>query len=504
MKVLGLAILLGLGGSASAERVGGIHRHPMGNGGMCGTGKPSAPSITRALPHHHVGRTIFLNRCVGGCSFTGAGSHDAANNLIAIVGTTPGAAYSFGEFTSFANQPGAAADAEWNAIVACVAKVYSYYNVQVTDVRPTSGTYHVGVVSGIAGNLFGGNDESLLGISDVECAGPIDNMTSFNFAESHKRFAGSSQRYVNDLCSTIAHEAGHSFGLEHEFEFVDGSSACTDPMSYDTGACNPAVRFFRNKPAKCGGFELMPCFCSAQAQNSHTRLNTVFGPGIPAIGTPIVQVTTPQPNQQLAASIIASAGHERGIDRVELYINNFKWAQLPGAAFITGGGQPNPGPYVFPVPAGLPNSIVDITIRIYDDLGNMTESPVVTAMKGSACADASTCAEGQKCEAGRCFWDPPIGEVGDSCDYPQYCKSNLCQGTDDVQICTQPCVIGSADSCPADAGLTCISNGAGGGICFRVEEDTGWCSTSDGSWAPFGMVAFVLGLFAFRRRRPLR
>ncbi len=482
--------------------------HHLGDG-MCGT--PQIPRATSAPGLRHAGapsKVIFLDRCADGCTFTGATDHDAQASKVAIRGTTPNQVYTFGPFKNYAGLVGAEADAEWTSIVECARRVYSYYDTTVVDVKPTAGTYHRAVISGLSTQLIqgdGGTGGQLLGISDVGCPAPIYNMTSFTFAESHKPFARNSMEYVKNLCWTVTHEAGHSFGLEHEYEYVDGTSACNDPMSYDTGDCDPPIRFFRNKPASCGGFELAPCFCTGSAvANSHARLMSVFGepPMAPSILPPIAEVIMPAANQQVGSTIVGNAGHERGVERVELYVNGHKWAEQAGARFTTNGGQPNPSAYPFPIPEGLPDSVVDLQIKVYDDLQNVTESAVVTAIKGAACVDASTCATGQRCDAGKCFWDPPTGELGDSCTYAEFCLSGQCS-TSTFQgegVCTQQCVVGSADTCPV--GLECFDAG-NKSICY-LPEDGGCCSASSSTpWAPFAMGLFLIG-YVMRRRRVAR
>ena len=55
------------------------------------------------------------------------------------------------EFRDSNGNTGTAADAEWNAILACVRKVYSPYNMIVTDQPPPGGQSHnQGIVAGRA------------------------------------------------------------------------------------------------------------------------------------------------------------------------------------------------------------------------------------------------------------------------------------------------------------------------------------------------------------------
>jgi MYXO-CTERM domain-containing protein len=110
---------------------------------------------------------------------------------------------------------------------------------------------------------------------------------------------------------------------------------------------------------------------------------------------------------------------------------------------------------------------------------------------------------GQKCEAGKCFWDPPAGEIGDDCTYPQFCKSMNCQGEEGAMICTQNCIPGTSDACPD--GLECVATGPSQGICYHGGGGGGCCSvsTEDGT-APLavhgGIAMLLLGLMLRRRR----
>ena len=155
------------------------------------------------------------------------------------------------------------------------------------------------------------------------------------------------------------------------------------------------------------------------------------------------------------------------------------------------------------VPGEIPDSIYDVVVKAYDDLEIVTSSTTVTVTKGAAggCASAASCLEGQKCEAGKCFWDAPTGEVGDACTFPQACLSGNCSDST-IQgdgICTQSCVVGIADACPM--GLDCIATG-NSGICYFATA-AGCCSTSNSRtpWAPFLLGGLVFGFVMFRRRR---
>jgi hypothetical protein len=443
------------------------------------------PADLTVAPHAPISPVIYLERCRGGCTVTKSTTNDAQAGLT-ILPQTPGV-HPVTEFLSSDGMPGAAADAEWNALVACVKEVYSPYAVEVTDVKPTSGTYHMAIVAGFPSEL--GFGEDILGVAPLSpSCQALDNVMSFSFANAH----GPTLR-VNNLCWTAAQESAHAFGLDHTIKFLDGTSTCNDPMTYqiDCGG----TRFFRNAPAKCGEFNERACRCGT-TQNSHKKLIDTFGIGTPTYGNPSAAFMAG--NDPLSGLVMALAGSRRGVTKVELLVNGFPWASAKGADFALG-GQPNPAPYSLVWPPTLPDGISDFAIRAHDDLGAFTDSPPITRTKGAPCTSADTCAQGQRCDAGRCLWDPPTLEVGDACDYAQECKSLSCVGTD-PKICSQECNPDEDENtCPA--GLSCSELGPGTGVCFP-ESGGGCCSASRGTpWAGIASSALVLVLVMRRRRR---
>lgn len=453
-----------------------------------------------ATPAAQVSHTIYLERCKGGC-VVHLGANDARTNTSTIPVPPPGVPktdFNVGEFENSLHVTGSAADGEWAQVVQCMKEVYSPYNVDVTDVKPAPGTsYHEALIAGLPSDIDDSNvgqTDKVLGLAPLasNCSA-IDNVMSFTFANNHPMTG----RVLN-ICWTAAQESAHAFGLDHEYSFSNNRSACNDPMTYrvDCGG----EKFFRNEAASCGENSARPCKCGG-SQNSHLKILSVFGAGTPITGTPTVAITTPAASGGLLGrSVVAQAGAKRGVARVAVLFNGYKWAEAPGASFGPD-GQDDPSVYPIAVPSALPDSVVDVKVVAYDDLGASTESKVVTVTKGAPCATAATCAKGQKCEAGKCFWDPPVGELGDSCDYPQFCKSDVCTGTQDQQICTQPCIPGVADACPSD--FACVMSSATEGVCFFASS--GGCCSVDRSgqgWLVHGgIAALLLGLVTRRRRR---
>ena len=457
-------------------------------------------AFTPMAPAALIAQTLYLERCTGNCTVTGGGINDARSYTSTIPTTGPN---TIAEFRGNGGTVGAAANADWNAVVQCVKEVYSPFDVQVTDVKPAAGvSFHLAIVAGSPGEV--GLSNMILGIAPArgDCS-PSDNVVSFSFANAHP---GTTNERLLNLCWTAAQESAHAFGIpNHSWRFVSSNrSACNDPMTYRTD-CG-GQKFFRNEQSSCGDYaEEATCSCGP-THNSHLKLLSVFGEGTPTTGNPTSVVTLPLPNAPLAAVVGAQAGSKRGVSKVELWLNGFKWAETPGAPFGPN-GQALQSSYTLTVPTTVPSSKIRLIARAYDDLGAFTDSAVVETYKGSAsgCADASACADGQRCDAGYCLWDAPVGEVGDDCTYSQYCLSGLCQGTAEQTICTQSCIPGVGDSCPD--GFTCIQSGVGQGVCFFPADEGGCCSVGgdgQGAWVQPVLGLGLLGLIVLRPRRRRR
>lgn len=441
-----------------------------------------------------VSNVLYLERCRGGCVITKGSGTDAKNNTSSIPAQTTSMV---SEYISAGGVPGAASDEEWNAVLACVRDVYSPYQVTVTDQKPTEGTYHMAIVAGVPTEVGLGND--ILGIAPLsaDCK-PIDNAISFSFANHHSR--NDAQRVFN-LCWTVAQESAHAFGLDHTFEFQDGTSTCSDPMTYRTD-CG-GQRFFRNFRAKCGENTERSCRCGP-FQNSHQKLVEVFGAATANTAAPTITLSLPQPNVAIGAVAGAQGGSSRGVAHVDLYLNGSKWSEVKGAPYGANGQPPNAS-YTIPIPSNVPApSKYDVFARACDDLGMCSDSPVVPSFKGSpnGCASNSDCADEQSCTDGYCRWPAAAAAIGEECNYAQFCLSNVCTGTSDLTICTRSCTT-LQDDCPD--GLVCVASSGTDGVCF-VEDTGGCCSIGSeeraGSrpWLYVGFSVLMLAVITRRRR----
>ena len=284
MVVRSTVTLLALAWASSAR----ADAPQVGTAPLTVTGDPGRRVTVEVPPvaHAAIANTLVLERCRGGCVVT-KGGNDAANT----ISTIPSAAQStIEEFVNSAGMTGTLADAAWNEVVQCVKEVYSPFNVTVTDVRPASGPYHLAILAGRPQNIGQGAD--ILGIAPLagDCS-PQNNVISFSFANQHSLVDPSR---ALTLCWTVSQESAHAFGLDHQFAFVDGRSACSDPMTYrmDCGG----QKFFRNKAARCGEEDERDCRCT-QVQNSHRNLTDLFGaaPALTPDPTICLLYTSPSP-----------------------------------------------------------------------------------------------------------------------------------------------------------------------------------------------------------------
>lgn len=449
-----------------------------------------APPVTVTIPpmtaeHAQTAQVLYFNRCRGGCTVTASATDDARARLSTIPRGAVGTQYAITEFRH--------GDEVWNELMQCLREVYSPYNVMITDVPPPPGVaYNENIVAGSDHEIDYGPAG---GVSPVtpDCS-PFSYVISYSFAND----------YGPDpltLCYVAAQETGHAFGMaDHSYSFIsDGRSACSDPMSYRGDCLSRGQRFFRNEAAYCGEFAKKPCNCSGM--NSHLKLLAALGPGNSIIPPPAVTVTSPADGATIANGqmVTATASSKRGIARVELWLNGYKWGEAKGAAFGAT-GQPETS-YPIAIPAEVPDGVIDIEVVAKDDIGTETRAPKRTVTKGAPCADASSCLPGMKCDAGRCYWEPAAGAVGDVCTYPQYCTTGICIGVggEDDMRCSQACVPNVGDSCPE--GFECLASNAASGACWPKSEATGCCSTGREAAAQSALLAFGLGLVLRRRRR---
>ena len=475
--VLAVALPLGLAlpSGAHAEDRGAplppVDEQPVSGGSR---GYVKAPPSAFADNHGPISHIIYANRCRGGCTFTKGTFSDAITNTTIIGPGSAGTTFTLSEF--------AQSEQVWNDAITCLREAYAPYDVQIVTDDPGNVPHHEAIIAGTSAEI--GRAGEVLGVAplDASTCEPKNNVISFSLANSHP----ADGLY---LCWTIAQETAHSYGLDHAFE-------CTDPMTYIPTPCGQ--KFFRNKLSPCGENGPRQCLCSGTTQNSHAKLLSVHGANPTPAPAPTTTISSPANGATVSGefSVVVGAVDKRGIDRIEVYVNGWKWNQVAGSRNSS---------YLVPVPAAVPNGVMDVKIRACNDIDRCGEQ-TVQVTKGAPCANADACALGQKCEAGKCFWDPPSAELGEACTYPQACISENCQSfSDGTQVCTQACFGGPNDDCPD--GFTCSGAVGQAGFCLAGgggDDGGGCCSAGDDGTGAVALnlgLGGLVGLLVLRRRR---
>src|SRR3954454_8807979 len=196
--------------------------------------------------------------------------------------------------------------------------LFSRFNVEVTDVRPTSGSFIDTVITGSPSSVLGCGCGGLAPMSN-NCS-LIPTAIVFIFTPGF----GTARR----IAEVAAQEIGHAIGLDHEM-------LCEDPMSYLV--CGPKT--FQDQFVACGEYQARRCQCSG-VQNNVQELLRTLGPAAsttPGNATieflkPLQADVTLKGNTQVEIS--AKADDPQGVGKVELI-----WDYTNGALDCAAGGN---------------------------------------------------------------------------------------------------------------------------------------------------------------------
>lgn len=420
--------------------------------------------------------TIYMNRCMGGCTVRRAGSTNSTTvpDSSNIIGVSQGtlSQLSVSDFT-------------WNQIMMCMRDVFGPFNVNITDVDPGSAPHFEIMLGGTPGQV--GMSNGIGGVSPATCASYIPNSLVFVFDVWGDD--------VEEICSTAAQEIAHSFSLDHTTE-------ASDPLTYFS--FNGRKRFKNgNEPCgsdcvngSAGGLQCTganqqtrACFCGGSQQNPTAEIKALFGDGTPT--PPIVKVLSPKTGDNVAPGfpVTTEVTDDQGVQKVELRVDG----QLVQTLAV--------GPYAFNAPSDLGNGTHTVEVTGYDVFGT-TSKITVQVVIGEPCGKPADCPnDTDTCIGGRCVPGPGAqGGLGSDCSAGQTCASGQCTGTTEGSYCTESCSLG-AGQCPTGFGCLDTGVGDGTGVCFPGYDDGTGGGCSSGGGAPLGLGLGLAALLVFRRRR---
>lgn len=151
-------------------------------------------------------------------------------------------------------------DKGWQQVMACVAKLFEPFDVQVTDQPPADVDNIVLVAVGGRPGDLGVPDRQVGGLAPFH-GGVIASPVVFVFSTQ----LGNNVRTV---CETIGMEVAHAYGLDHGY-------LCSDVMTY-LRPCG--AKRFVDKDIRCGENKTRNCEGGEPTQNSYRLLMQVLGP----------------------------------------------------------------------------------------------------------------------------------------------------------------------------------------------------------------------------------
>lgn len=372
-----------------------------------------------------------------------------------------------------------------------VAAWYADMNVDIVISRPLSGDYLMTVVGGKQGDIV--QMSGVVGISPGDCKNNVE--ANLNYA-----FSGSLSENPDQTAVTIAHEAGHAYGLGHTLNMKD---IMYPSVSTVTGFESGEVA----DPGPCNAMQF-------DVQDSHQVLVDNLGkrsggkPSPSAADAPSVEILSPKDGQAMSRDVtIAVKAEGKGgleIDHVTLSVSRLEAGRYRGNHPVAELRPPQSAAQVRLTTAGS----FQITATAYDKVGNVALTQSTVTVAAATCAAPNDCAPGQKCDGGQCV-TPPLASVpagmtatpdmlrayGTACEKSSECVGGLCGITPVGQICTHYC---NPDRLCA-GGLECVDGicqpqtvpratakpGQLGGKCTRNQDCfTGECSPSVDATTP--------------------
>ncbi len=353
-----------------------------------------------------------------------------------------------------------------DAVTGLVRHFYSPFNVIITSKRPPPGTDYAMMMIGGTGSLISRSPGAMVGVSPFDCGNTNKRDVAYTFSDSLGN--------LEDIVTTIVHEAGHGFGLAH----VSNTKAIMNP--YVTSDPDWAEGNVPDGSA-CDGTRFQNC-ANVLAANLGSRVDAE---------TPWVDFLTPGDGARIKPPFTVNivTGDEDSLGRwVELFLDGTslgekKWPYFTWQVSIVDAGRR------------------ELRARVRDRAGNTSSTTIHVTVD-------------PECEAkGKCT--PGRSGVSQICSSQDSCHLGLCVQDIDTKDawCSAPCSLNTSACAP---GMNCVLDqneqnfycayGFGPVMAkSRAYDHRLGCSTSPGHHSsralPF-LAAFALLLLRRRQKLP--
>lgn len=343
-----------------------------------------------------------------------------------------------------------------------VAGWYGNFNIDVVLSRPLSSNYQMTLVGGDQATL--GFPDGVVGISPGDCRNA--NPSDLNFAFSAKLGGNPFQTAI-----TIAHEAGHAFGLGHtqnKKDIMYPSVQTGADMSFATGeAADPGVcnvmQGFVQDGQKVLSENLGPR--KAEAGMVGQSAPTVAFVSVPDHSEVMLAGKTPD-TAPVAADLVlaAKASAKSGVDHITFSISPGEGGRFKGGFAVA---ELRPPASSAQVRFSAPGEYL-LQAAAYDREGNAAVAYSRVKVATPTCAAPNDCTPGQRCMDSVCVTPAPPAAadgatggtrpLGTTCTGTNECAGPgaFCAVTAIGQICTNYC----SDGRRCGGGLSCVD-----GVC---------------------------------------
>jgi|GEM_PF-6754295 hypothetical protein len=338
------------------------------------------------------------------------------------------------------------------------------YSITFVTERPEDGDYTMIVVGG-TGEGVPTDSSGTVGIAPLDCDNSYANDLGLVFG--NKISSVSPQR----LAYVIAHELGHTFGLEH----------VTDKTDIMYPALNGQTCCWK----KASLSSMSSCGRSEQDANDVLADNLGLGPGdsVP----PAVWFVRPGTGATLPSnfSVEVGAADELKLHHLTLYLDDKVMAEFEDPPYVIGLSGVSPGTHQLKVEAydWHPNtSVTELSITVAPD-----------------CASFGSCYWGTEGLGGQCMTSTDCTSLSCAAKGADSSCVLACQGSG------APCPEGSSCMaqgagwyCLADQGWQLVSGGAGGGCAVGQTKSR---ADEIAAYSPWAVGGLLLLLFGYIRRR---